>query len=206
MKAPIVDLANAAKGEASLKKEIFGIEVRPDIMQRVVLWQLAKRRAGTHSTKSRGEVSGSTIKMFKQKGTGRARQGSKRVTQMRGGGIPFGPNPRDYSFKLPKKVRALGLRSALSEKASGKQLLVLEPGKVKDVKTSAMAAFFAACEAKSLLIIADEQNLPVLQQMCGNLPRVQTLHADGANVYDILRHQKLCVTSEALKKLEQRLQ
>lgn len=206
MKAPIVDMEYAPKGEAKLDKAIFGIEVRPDIMQRVVHWQLAKRRAGTHSTLSRGEVRGTTAKPFRQKGTGRARQGSRKVTQMRGGGVPFGPRPRSYEYKLQKKVRALGLKSALSDKVANKQFVVLETPKKLDAKTRTMAAFVKQSSAHSLLIIADEQDYATLSKMTGNLPRVQTLAADGANVYDIVRHQKVCITNDALKKLEQRLQ
>lgn len=205
MKAPIVDLQNKKVGDASLNKEVFGIEVRPDIMQRVVTWQLAKRRAGTHKTRTVSEIRGTTAKPFRQKGTGRARQGTRRATQMRGGAVPFGPKPRDHGFKLQKKVRALGLKSALSDKAAGKNLLVLDPGKL-DAKTRAMAVFVNAVGTKKVLIIADDASLAGLRKISGNLPGVQAIHADGANVYDILRHQTLCVTNDALKKLEERLQ
>ena len=136
MKAKVIDLSGKAAGDVDLNDAVFGVEVRTDILARVVNWQLAKRRAGSASTKGVSDISGTTAKPFKQKGTGRARQGSSRSPQMRGGAVAFGPKPRDYGYTLPKKVRRLGLKSALSAKQAEGNLVILKDASLKEPKTS----------------------------------------------------------------------
>ncbi len=205
MQTPVITLENTQAGEVELPEALFGATPRADIMARVVHWQLAKRRAGTHKAKGMGEVSGTTKKPYRQKGTGNARQGSLRSPQFRKGGVVHGPVVRDHGYSLNKKVRRLGLISALSQKAAEGKLIVLENAVLAaDAKTSAVAAKVKALGWKSVLVVdaaADEN----FARCVRNLPKVQVLPTIGANVYDILNHDVLAVTRAGLEALKERL-
>ena len=205
MQTPVITLENTQAGEIELPEALFGATPRADIMARVVHWQLAKRRAGTHKTKGMGEVSGTTKKPYRQKGTGNARQGSLRSPQFRKGGVVHGPVVRDHGYSLNKKVRRLRLISALSQKAAEGKLIVLENAVLAaDAKTSAIAAKVKALGWKSVLVVdaaADENFARCIR----NLPKVQVLPTMGANVYDILNHEVLAVTRAGVEALKERL-
>ena len=205
MQTPVITLENTKAGEIELPEALFGTTPRADIMARVVHWQLAKRRAGTHKAKGMGEVSGTTKKPYRQKGTGNARQGSLRSPQFRKGGVVHGPVVRDHGYSLNKKVRRLGLISALSQKAAEGKLVVLENAALAaDAKTSAVAAKVKALGWKSVLVVdaaADENFARCIR----NLPKVQVLPTIGANVYDILNHEVLAVTRAGVEALKERL-
>ncbi|MCA0202551.1 MAG: 50S ribosomal protein L4 [Proteobacteria bacterium] len=206
MKLDIINLDKKNVGSVDVSDAIFGAEVRGDIMHRVVRWQLAKRQAGTHKTKVVSEVSGTTKKPYKQKGTGSARQGSLRSAQMRGGGVIFGPVVRSHAFSLPKKIRALGLKSALSAKAKDGKLVVIESAAGgKDAKTKKLDAQFKKLGWKSVLIIDGAQVDEGFARAARNIPGIDVLPSQGANVYDILRRDTLVLTKAALEKLEERL-
>jgi large subunit ribosomal protein L4 len=205
MKCPVTTLDNKKSGEIDLDDSVFGLPARKDILARVVNWQLAKRRAGTHKVKTRGEVSGSTRKLFRQKGTGNARMGSARTTQRRGGGTVFGPVLRDHSHALNKKVRKLGLKTALSAKAAEGKLIVVDDVAVKEPKTADLAKKFAALGWSSVLIIDGAQVDGGFAKAARNLPLVDVLPQQGANVYDILRRDTLVLTKGAVEALEARL-
>jgi large subunit ribosomal protein L4 len=205
MQTPVITLENTNSGEIELPEALFGATPRADIMARVVHWQLAKRRAGTHKAKGMAEVSGTTKKPYRQKGTGNARQGSLRAPQYRKGGVVHGPVVRDHGYSLNKKVRRLGLISALSQKAAEGKLVVLENAALAaDAKTSAVAAKVKALGWKSVLVVdaaADENFARCIR----NLPKVQVLPTIGANVYDILNHEVLAVTRAGVEALKERL-
>lgn len=205
MKLDVKNIENKVVGSVELSDEIFGLEVRKDIMARVVLWQLAKRRAGTHKAKTMSEVSGTTKKPFKQKGGGRARQGSLRAPQFRTGGVVFGPVVRDHGFNLPKKIRKLGLKTALSAKAKEGKLLVLDSASLKSAKTKEVADKFKALGISTALVIDGnelDQNFVLASR---NVAGVDVLPQQGANVYDILRRDMLVLTKQAIENLEARL-
>jgi large subunit ribosomal protein L4 len=205
MQTPVITLENTQAGEIELPEALFGATPRADIMARVVHWQLAKRRAGTHKAKGMGEVSGTTKKPYRQKGTGNARQGSLRSPQFRKGGVVHGPVVRDHGYSLNKKVRRLGLISALSQKAAEGKLVVLENAALAaDAKTGAVAAKVKALGWKSVLVVdaaADENFARCIR----NLPKVRVLPTIGANVYDILNHEVLAVTRAGVEALKERL-
>jgi large subunit ribosomal protein L4 len=206
MKLDIINLDKKSVGSVDVSDDIFGAEVRGDIMHRVVRWQLAKRQAGTHKTKVVSEVSGTTKKPYKQKGTGSARQGSLRSAQMRGGGIIFGPVVRSHAFSLPKKIRALGLKSALSAKAKDGKLVVLESAAGgKEAKTKTLVAQLKKLGWTSALIVDGAQVDEGFARAARNIPGIDVLPTQGANVYDILRRDTLVLTKAALEKLEERL-
>jgi large subunit ribosomal protein L4 len=205
MQTPVITLENTKAGEIELPEALFGATPRADIMARVVHWQLAKRRAGTHKAKGMGEVSGTTKKPYRQKGTGNARQGSLRAPQYRKGGVVHGPVVRDHGYSLNKKVRRLGLISALSQKAAEGKLVVLEDAAMAaDAKTSAVAAKVKALGWTSVLVVdaAADQNFA---RCVRNLPKVQVLPTIGDNVYDILNHDVLAVTRAGVEALKERL-
>ncbi|MEE2998706.1 MAG: 50S ribosomal protein L4 [Pseudomonadota bacterium] len=204
MKCPVIDIGNKKVGDIDLDESIFGVPERPDILSRVVNWQLAKRRAGTHKTKQRAEIRGSTAKPFNQKGTGRARQGDKKAPHMRGGGVAFGPHVRSHAHKLTKKVRRLALRVALSSKQASGQLVVLNETKVKSIKTSELAKRIKKLGWVSALIIDGEvdNNFSLAAR---NIKGIDILPQQGANVYDILRRDTLVLTKSAIEKLVERL-
>jgi len=204
MKTTVITLANQPVGELDLPEALFAAEPRADIMARVVHWQLAKRRAGTHKVKGMGEVSGTTRKPYKQKGTGRARQGSLRAPQFRKGGVVHGPLVRDHGYALPKKVRRLGLISALSQKAREGKLVVLEAA-AADGKTASLRRQVTALGWRSALVIDGAELDPGFARAARNIPGLDVLPAIGANVYDILRHDVLAVTKAAVEGLARRL-
>jgi len=205
IKCKVVDLANKAAGEISLNEAVFGLDVRKDLLARMVNWQLAKRRAGTHSTKGISEIRGTTRKPFKQKGTGRARTGSLRSPQYRGGAVIFGPKSRSHAFGLPKKVRRLALKTALSAKQAEGKLVVLDSGKLKSPKTAALSNQIGKLGWDSALIIDGPEIDANLAKAVSNLPLIDVLPQQGANVYDILRRDTLVLTREAVQHLEARL-
>ena len=197
MKLDVKTMDNKAAGNITLADEVFGVALRSDIVARVVKWQLAKRRAGTHKVKSRSEVAMTTAKMFKQKGTGRARRGSAAVVQFRGGGVAHGPVVRDHGHALPKKVRQLGLRSALSSKASEGKLLVIEDlvstGKSAG-KTAKLRDQLNKLGAYNALIVGGAELDTAFVNAARNIPLVDVLPQQGINVYDILRRDVLVLS------------
>ncbi|QJE73642.1 50S ribosomal protein L4 [Aerophototrophica crusticola] len=205
MKTNVINLKNETVGEIELSDEVFGLPLRTDILHRMVQWQLAKRRAGTHKTKGISEISGTTKKPWRQKGTGRARQGSLRSPQFRGGARIFGPVVRSHAHDLTKKVRKLALKTALSTKVAEGKLLVLDAATAETHKTKALAAQFKALNLTSVLII-DGANLDEKFVLAArNIPLVDVLPEQGANVYDILRRDTLVLTRNAVEQLEARL-
>jgi large subunit ribosomal protein L4 len=205
MKYEIRNFDNKKVGEVQLTPEIFSAPVRSDILARMVHWQLAKRRAGTHSTKGISEISGTTRKPWRQKGTGRARQGSLRSPQFRGGAVIFGPLPRDHGYQLPRKVRQLALRTALSSKVAEGQLLIVDTLDTGTTKTKDLKAKFEALGLRSVLIIDGAEVNKDFARTAANLPLVDVLPQQGINVYDILRHEHLVLTKAAIENLESRL-
>ena len=205
MKLNVRNLDNEEVGDIELADEVFGLPIRRDILARVVSWQLAKRRAGTHKTKGISEIRGTTKKPYKQKGTGRARQGSLRSPQFRGGARIFGPVVRSHAFDLQKKVRRLGLKIALSAKLREGRLAVIDAARIAEPKTKALRARFAALGWDSVLIIDGSVVEENFARATCNLPRVDVLPHQGANVYDILRRDTLVLTCEAVRHLEARL-
>jgi large subunit ribosomal protein L4 len=205
MKTTIKNLENKSVGEIDLLDAVFGVEPRRDILTRNVNWQLAKRRSGNHKTKGISEVSGTTKKPWAQKGTGRARQGSLRSPQFRKGGIIFGPVVRDHTHNLNKKVRHLGLCMALSSKLADGKLVILDTAKTDTHKTKALVQKFAKLGFASALII-DGSNLdPNFAKAARNIPHIDVLPEQGANVYDILRRDVLVLTKNAVEQLQERL-
>jgi large subunit ribosomal protein L4 len=203
MQIAIKTLDNGSAGTADLPDEIFAATPRADIMARVVHWQLSKRRAGTHKVKGMGEVSGTTKKPYKQKGTGNARQGSLRSPQFRTGGAVHGPVVRDHGYDLPKKVRRLGLISALSQKQADGKLVVIDAA-TSSVKTKELAAKLKALGWTSTLFI-DHAVDAGFARASANIHRVDVLPTIGANVYDILQHDLLVLTTAAIEGLRERL-
>ncbi|MBB3899496.1 50S ribosomal protein L4 [Roseococcus suduntuyensis] len=205
MQVNVITLDNAPAGSTELPEELFGAAPRADIMARVVHWQLAKRRAGTHKAKGMGEVSGTTKKPYRQKGTGSARQGSLRAPQFRTGGVVHGPVVRDHGYSLNKKVRRLGLISALSQKAKDGKLVVLDAAAGEaDAKTSVMAKRVKALGWSSALVV-DAQVDEIFARTLRNIPGMDALPTAGANVYDILKHDVLVVTRAGVEALKERL-
>ncbi len=205
MKVKLYTIDSKESGEVTLNDAIFGVEPRADILHRVVNWQLAKRRAGTHKTRTISEISGTTKKPWNQKGTGRARAGSLRSAHFRGGATIFGPVVRSHATDLPKKVRALGLKMALSSKAANDSLIILKEAALKSAKTKDFAGIAKKFGWKSVLIIDAETVDGNLKKASSNIHGIDVLPTIGANVYDILRHEKLVITEAAVKKLEERL-
>ena len=205
MKLAVRNLDNEEIGDIELADEVFGLPIRRDILARVVNWQLAKRRTGTHKTKGISEIRGTTKKPYKQKGTGRARQGSLRSPQFRGGARIFGPVVRSHAFDLQKKVRRLGLKIALSAKQDEGKLVVIDAAHIGEAKTKALRARLAALGWDSVLIIDGSVVEENFARATRNLPRVDVMPQQGANVYDILRRDTLVLTREAVRQLEARL-
>jgi len=205
MKLPVTSLDNKGAGDIDLADEVFGLPPRKDILARMVNWQLAKRRAGTHKAKQIGDIQGTTKKPWKQKGTGRARQGSLRSPQFRGGAVIFGPVVRDHTHDLQKKVRRLALKTALSAKQAEGKLVVLEAATLKDGKTKLLADRFKKLGWASVLIIDGPELDENFARAARNIPHVDVLPQQGANVYDILRRDTLVLTRAAVEHLEARL-
>ena len=204
MDIKVTTIEGKEAGSVKLSDAIFGLEPRPDLIQRCVVWQLAKRRAGTHAVKNRADIWRTGKKMYAQKGTGGARHGSARVPQFRGGGRAFGPVVRSHEIDLPKKVRALALRHALSAKAKDGGIIVLDKASVKDGKTKQLASHFEKLGWSSTLIIDGAEVDAGFAKAARNIPNVDVLPIQGINVYDIMRRGKLVLTKAALDALEAR--
>ena len=200
----ITTLEGKEAGSLSLSKDIFGLEPRADLIQRYVNWQLAKRQAGTHKTKDRNDVMRTGKKMYAQKGTGGARHGSARAPNFRGGARVFGPVVRSHAHDLPKKVRALALRHALSAKAKDGGIVVLDKASVSDMKTKALAAQFGKLGLSNALIVDGATLDANFTTAARNIPNIDVLPVQGINVYDILRRKTLVLTKAAVEALEAR--
>ena len=204
MDMKITTLEGKEAGSLSLSKDIFGLEPRADLIQRYVNWQLAKRQAGTHKTKDRNDVMRTGKKMYAQKGTGGARHGSARAPNFRGGARVFGPVVRSHAHDLPKKVRALALRHALSAKAKDGGIVVLDKAAVSDMKTKALAAQFGKLGLSNALIVDGATLDANFTTSARNIPNIYVLPVQGINVYDILRRKTLVLTKAAVEALEAR--
>ncbi|WP_439576014.1 50S ribosomal protein L4 [Phreatobacter sp.] len=204
MKLTVKTLEGADAGSVDLSDEIFGLEPRADILHRVVRWQLAKRRAGTHDVKNRAEIHRTGKKMYKQKGTGSARHHSARANLFRGGGRSFGPTPRSHEHALPKKVRALGLKHALSSKVKAGSIVVIESAAAEASKTKSLKAQFEKLGFKSVLFIDGAEVDRNFALAARNIPLVDVLPVQGINVYDIMRRNTLVLTKAAVDALEAR--
>jgi large subunit ribosomal protein L4 len=204
MKADVTTLEAKKAGTVELAEAIFGLKPRPDLIHRMVRYQTLKRMAGTHHAQDRSEVTVTGKKMYKQKGTGGARHGDKSVPQWRGGGKAFGPKPRSHAVDLPKKVRALALRHALSAKAQAGEIVVLEKAESKDGKTSGLKSQFEKLDWSNVLIIDGAELEAGFCRAARNLPNIDVLPVQGINVYDILRRKKLVLTKAAVAALEER--
>ncbi len=204
MKTKILNLDNKSAGDVELNDAIFGLEPRTDLIQRVVVWQLAKRRSGQHKVLTRAEVNRTKKKVYKQKGTGQARHGARSAPLFVGGAKAMGPVAHSHEFDLPKKVKALGLRHALSAKAKGGQIVVLDEAKSKDIKTGALAKQFDKLKLGRALVVDGEFDKN-FQMSARNLANVALLPVAGINVYDIMRSDQLVLTTAAVKAIEARL-
>jgi large subunit ribosomal protein L4 len=204
MEIEVKTLAGKAAGTLTLSDAVFGLEPRPDILQRMVRWQLAKRQAGTHKAKTRGEIKATSKKMYRQKGTGSARHGNKAAPQFRGGGKAFGPVARSHEIGLPKKVRALALKHALSAKAKADAIVVVEDLNAKEAKTKALAAQFAHLGFSKALIVGGAAIDEGFGRAARNITGIDVLPIQGINVYDILRCDTLVLSKAAVEALEER--
>jgi len=204
MELEVKTLDGAVAGTVALSDEIFGLDPRADILQRVVRWQLAKRQAGTHKTLTRTEITKTGKKMYRQKGTGGARHGNKAAPQFRGGGKAFGPVVRSHEHDLPKKVRALGLKLALSAKAKGANIFVLDEAVAAESKTKALKIKLAALGLTNALIIDGANPQDQFRLAARAIPQIDVLPVQGINVYDILRRDTLVLTKAAVSALEER--
>ncbi|MBL6852297.1 MAG: 50S ribosomal protein L4 [Alphaproteobacteria bacterium] len=204
MKTKVLNLDNKAAGEVDLKDDIYGLEPRADLIQRVVVWQLAKRRSGQHKTLTRAEIDRTKHKLGKQKGGGVARHGARSAPQFVGGGKAMGPVVHSHEFDLPKKVRALGLRHALSSKAKAGNILVIEEAKSAAIKTAALAKQFGGLGVTRALVVDGEFDKN-FEMSARNINHVSLLPAKGLNVYDIMRSEKLVLTKAAVAAIEERL-
>jgi len=204
MKVDMTSIDGSAAGSLELSDAIFGLEPRADLIARMVRWQLAKRQAGTHKTLGRAEINRTGKKIYKQKGTGGARHGSARVPQFRGGGRAMGPVVRSHAHDLPKKVRALALKHALSAKFRDGGLVVWESARIDEAKTKALRASFEKAALKNALIIDGAEPEAKFATAARNLPEIDVLPVQGVNVYDIMRREKLVLTRAAVEALEAR--
>ena len=203
----VVNLENKKSGSFDLSSAVFETEVKPHLFHAEVRRQLAERRSGTHSTKNRALVSGGGAKPYNQKGTGRARQGTTRAPQFQGGGVVFGPVPRGYAHKLPKKVRAAALKSALSQCVQDSTITIVDELSVDSYKTKRIVEILGSlglAEGTTLIVIEDAN--PTVEASARNLPGVSVVRTEGVNVYDLLRHKNLLITKSAIEKLQARLE
>lgn len=205
MQVDIINFDGKAVGKVDLADQIFGLEPRADILHRVVTWQRAKSRAGTHAVKSVSDVAGSGKKAFKQKKTGNARQGERYNVHMRGGGVVHGPVVRDHAIYLPKKIRSLGLKMALSSKAKDGNLIIIDSEKLSAVKTSALAKQLKKLNLNSALFVGATELDANFKKSAANIPNIDALPTIGLNVLDVLNHDKLVLTADAVKAVEARL-
>ena len=205
MQLDIINFDGKKVGSVELESSIFGLEPRADILHRVVTWQRAKQRAGTHAVKSVSEVAGSGKKAFKQKKTGNARQGERYNVHMRGGGVIHGPVVRDHSIDLPKKIRSLGLKMALSSKAKDGSLIIIDSEKLEVAKTNAFAKQLKKLDIASALFVGAADLDENFKKSAANIANIDVLPTIGLNVLDILKHEKLVLTADAVKAVEARL-
>ncbi len=205
MQIDVINFDGKSVGKIDLADQIFGIEPRADILHRVVTWQRAKSRAGTHAVKTVSDVAGSGKKAFKQKKTGNARQGERYNVHMRGGGVVHGPVVRDHSIDLPKKIRALGLKMALSSKVKDGNLIVIDSEKLASAKTGAFAKQLKKLDLNSALFVGADVLDENFRKSAANIANVDALPTIGLNVLDILKHDKLVLTADAVKAVEARL-
>ncbi|MCL6597437.1 MAG: 50S ribosomal protein L4 [Alicyclobacillus macrosporangiidus] len=201
-KVAVYNMDGAQVGEIELDERLFAAPVRPDLMHQVVLSYLASQRRGTHKVKGRSEVRGGGRKPWRQKGTGRARQGSIRAPQWKGGGVVFGPKPRSYAFRVPKKVRRQALYSALTSKVDGGKLIVLDELRVPEIKTKPMVAMLRRLNLEKALIV-DAEKQQNAELSLRNIPGVTYVPANAVNVYEILRHDHLVLTRDAVAKVQE---
>jgi large subunit ribosomal protein L4 len=204
MELKVTALDGKAAGSVKVSDAIFGLEPRTDLIHRCVIWQLAKRQAGTHAAKGRADIARTGKKMYRQKGTGGARHGSMRVNLFRGGGRSFGPHPRSHAIELPKKIRALALKHALSAKAKDDGIVIIDAFNIKDAKTKALRSQFEKLGLSNALIIDGAEVDAKVRTAARNIPNIDVLPIAGINVYDILRRQKLVLTRAAVDALEAR--
>ncbi len=204
MELKVTSLDGKKSGSVTVSDAIFGLEPRADLIHRCVVWQLAKRRAGTHQVKNRADIHRTGKKMYRQKGTGSARHGSARVNLFRGGGRSFGPHTRSHEIGLPKKVRALALKHALSAKAKDDGIIVIEALTVKEAKTKALRSQFEKLGLANALLIDGAEVAADVRSAARNIPNIDVLPVAGINVYDIMRRHKLVLTKAAVDALEAR--
>lgn len=204
MKAAVTTLDASSAGDIELADAIFGLDPRNDLIHRMVRYQTLKRMAGTHHAQDRSEVTVTGKKMIKQKGSGGARHGNRAAPQFRGGGKAFGPKPRSHAIDMPKKVRALALRHALSAKAKAGEVVVLDKAHSTDGKTGALKTQFAKLDWTNALIIDGAELQPEFARAARNIPNIDVLPIQGLNVYDILRRKKLVLTKAAVAAIEER--
>jgi large subunit ribosomal protein L4 len=200
--ADLLDIKGEKVGEVEIKDEIFGVEVKPYLVHDVIKMQLAKRRRGTASTKTRKDVTGSGKKLYKQKGTGRARQGNIKAPIQVGGGVVFGPHQRDYSYTVPKKVRRSALKSALTSRYAGSNMKVIDKLVLEKISTKTFKGIVNVLKLRKPLFIIDKKD-EVIEKSARNIPFVKVLRTEGLNVYDIIRHEELIFTLDALRKVEE---
>ena len=205
MQVNVINFDGKAVGKIDLQDSIFGLDARADILHRVVTWQRAKSRAGTHAVKTVSDVAGSGKKAFKQKKTGNASQGERYNVHMRGGGVVHGPVVRDHSIDLPKKIRALGLKMALSSKAKEGVLVIIDSEKMSAVKTATFAKQLKKLDIKSALFVGADTLDENFKKSAANINNIDVLPTVGLNVLDILKHEKLVLTADAVKAIEARL-
>ena len=204
---PVLDVQNVKGKQISqveLMDDVFNIPVKPSVLHEVVTMQLSNRRSGTASVKHRSDVKGSRRKLFRQKGTGRARRGDIKSPLLRGGGVVFGPDGRNYSYKVPKKVRKLALKMALSSKLRENELMVLDEFELDEIKTKQFVDVLNTLKLDSALIVIEKHNQH-LELSSRNVPDVKVLRSEGLNVYDILKYRMLVLLEPAVKKIEGRL-
>jgi len=207
MKHDIINLDSKKVGTVELNKDIFSVPIRKDILQDVVNWQLSNRRQGTHKVKQRSEIVGTTAKAFKQKGTGRARRGNLKTNILRGGGVTHGPVLRDHKKKLPKKIRKLGLKTALSVKEKEKKIIIIDKLSINKISTNEISKKLEKLKVKSALIIDSSTNKDdkTFKQSILNLHNINLLPVIGMNVYDILKFNNLIISKDALAEVEKKL-
>ena len=207
MKHDIINLDSKKVGTVELNKDIFSVPIRKDILQDVVNWQLSNRRQGTHKVKQRSEIVGTTAKAFKQKGTGKARRGNLKTNILRGGGVTHGPVLRDHKKKLPKKIRKLGLKTALSVKEKEKKIIVIDNLSISKISTKEISKKLRKLKIKSALIIdsSSNKNEKSFRQSILNISNVNFMPVAGMNVYDILKFNNLIISKDALVEVEKKL-
>ena len=202
-KLDVYNMEGAVTGSIELSDDIFGIEPNQDVLHRVVLNQLANRRQGTHSTKTRSEVRGGGKRPYRQKGTGRARHGSTRSAQYVGGGIIFGPKPRDYSYTLPKKVRRLAMKSALSGKVAASSMIIVDKLELSEIKTKTMVKVLEKLGADKSALVVTVARDEIVEKSTRNIANIKTALVNTINVYDILKYDKFVITEEAVRKVQE---